>query len=203
MANLHCSSAASQTACAKAAACRVDSWRTESPGWSAGFTLVELMVGLAILAIVLGLAAPSFVETIERDRGTAGTGELIHALNIARSEALKRRRDVVVCRRNADGDACSDGTEWTDGWIVATLQPPPASELDDPDDVTVIQVWGPTQATTLVGPKTGVVFEASGMVAAAAQFTVPFPNCQTKPARELWVTAAGTVKFNPSKCPSP
>lgn len=175
----------------------------ESVGPGEGFTLVELMVGLAILAVVLGLAVPSFVETIERDRGTAGTGELVNALHTARSEALKRRREVVVCRRNADGDACSDGTEWTDGWIIATLKPPPAADLNDPEDVTLIQVWEPTEASTLVGPKTGVVFEATGMAGIGAQFTVPFPDCRTKPARELRVTGAGTVKFNPSVCPNP
>lgn len=75
----------------------------------AGFTLIELMVAVAVLGILLGLAIPQFSELITRNRLTASTNEFIAALNLARSEAIKRGQIVVV--RKTDQN-------WEQGWQV-------------------------------------------------------------------------------------
>lgn len=67
-----------------------------------GFTLIELIVTIAILAILLGLAAPSFRDLIENNRTATRTNDLVAALNFARSEAIKRGVDVSLCRTGAD-----------------------------------------------------------------------------------------------------
>jgi type IV fimbrial biogenesis protein FimT len=74
-----------------------------------GFTLLELMVVVSIAAILLGIAIPSFNATIRNNRLTAYANELVTALNVARSEAVKRGQEVVVRRT---------GANWENGWQV-------------------------------------------------------------------------------------
>lgn len=81
-----------------------------------GFTLVELMVTLAVAAILLTVAVPSFTDLIRTNRLTTKTNLFTTALNLARSEAIKRNVKVVVCK-GANG-ACNTGNEWEDGWTV-------------------------------------------------------------------------------------
>jgi type IV fimbrial biogenesis protein FimT len=76
-----------------------------------GFTLVELMMGLAIVAIVLTLGVPSFGDLIRNNRLTAQVNQVVSALALARSEAIKRAALIDVT--TASGDA-----NWKGGWTV-------------------------------------------------------------------------------------
>lgn len=76
-----------------------------------GFTLVELMIGLAIAAIVLTVGIPSFTETIRSNRMTTQANELIGALNLARSEAIKRGTSITIA-------STSGGANWKNGWSI-------------------------------------------------------------------------------------
>lgn len=78
-----------------------------------GFTLVELMIGLAIVAIVLSIGVPSFGDLIRNNRMTTQVNELVGALNLARSEAVKRGQSINVT-------AASGGSNWKAGWTVET-----------------------------------------------------------------------------------
>lgn len=81
----------------------------------AGFTLVELMVTVAIVAILAAIALPSFSTSIRNSRLASTTNEFIAAINLARSEAVKSNRTGQVCA-SSDGATC--GTDWSQGWIV-------------------------------------------------------------------------------------
>lgn len=84
-----------------------------------GFSLMELMITVAVAAILLGLAAPSFQDTIRNNRLTTAANDLLHSTQLARSEALKRQTPVVVCasaNSAALPPSCSYGA-FTD-WIV-------------------------------------------------------------------------------------
>jgi type IV fimbrial biogenesis protein FimT len=86
---------------------------------TAGFTLLELMVTVSVLAILLGIGVPTFADIIRNNRLTSAANDLLHATQLARSEALKRQAAVVVCATNdsaADPPSCNDG-EFRD-WIV-------------------------------------------------------------------------------------
>lgn len=79
---------------------------------NSGFTLIELMVTLAVAAIVLTIGIPSFQELVNNNRLTTGTNQLVTALNLARSEAVKRGVQVTVRRKGITTQ------RWELGWDV-------------------------------------------------------------------------------------
>lgn len=89
--------------------------RPARPG-QRGFTLVELMVTLAVLGILAALAMPSFTEIINRNRLAGLSNDVAAVLQTARAESMRRRVRVVVCA-SSDGIACTNNARWR-GWIV-------------------------------------------------------------------------------------
>lgn len=83
-----------------------------------GFTLTELIVTMAIAAILLTVGVPSFRDMILNNRIVTQTNELIAALNLTRSEAIKRGVRVVVCRAAGSGCATDSTSVWEAGWII-------------------------------------------------------------------------------------
>ena len=84
----------------------------------AGFTLLELMITLAVLAILTAIAVPSFQTLLERNRLTSATNDLLGALMMARSNAVTRRVITRVCP-STNASTCATGTvNWATGWIV-------------------------------------------------------------------------------------
>ncbi|WP_260983964.1 GspH/FimT family pseudopilin [Pseudomonas oryzihabitans] len=153
-----------------------------------GFTLIETLVALAILAIVVSIAAPSFTRTLQSNRAAVMSNELLGAMQIARSEALKRRTDVTLCRRNVAGDACENGTDWTVGWLMI-------------QGANVIRIWEPTTGITLNGPVNGVTYRSTGLttLVAAQSFSIETPSCR----RTVSVSLTGNAFVNQNGCQSP
>jgi len=82
---------------------------------NSGFTLMELMVTLAVLAILLAVGLPSFQGSLRSNRLATTTNELIASMALARSEAIRNGRGSGVCA-SADGASCGD--DWAAGWLV-------------------------------------------------------------------------------------
>ncbi|MDP2546496.1 GspH/FimT family pseudopilin [Oceanobacter sp. 4_MG-2023] len=83
---------------------------------SSGFTLIELMITLAVFAIVMFAAVPSLTSFMSRSELTAETNRFMGALVLARTEAVKRNTHVALCPSN-DQTSCNS-TSWSDGWIT-------------------------------------------------------------------------------------
>jgi len=80
-----------------------------------GVTLLELVVVMAIVAILASIALPSFSTSMRNSRLATMTNEFIGAVNLARSEAVKNNRGAAICA-SSDGATC--GTDWAQGWMV-------------------------------------------------------------------------------------
>jgi type IV fimbrial biogenesis protein FimT len=79
-----------------------------------GFTLIELMITIAVASILLSIGVPSFQNIIRENRLSTQANELITALNMARSEAIRRGVNVTVT---------PNGGGWNSGWVVAAIDP--------------------------------------------------------------------------------
>ncbi|MEH8018705.1 GspH/FimT family pseudopilin [Rheinheimera muenzenbergensis] len=94
-----------------------------------GFTLVELMVTVAVLSVVLTVAVPSFAALVQGNRLTGQVNQIVAALNLAKAEAVKLNRAVLFCH-SSDATTCSEpaNTGWQ-GWLVGIAQPRPATGI--------------------------------------------------------------------------
>lgn len=84
---------------------------------AAGFTLLELMMTLAILAILIAVSVPSFRDAIIHNQRRAALSSINDALALARTEAVTRSAPVTLCA-SANHTACSNQNRWEDGFIV-------------------------------------------------------------------------------------
>ena len=86
-----------------------------------GFSLVELMVTLSILAIAIAIAVPSFSSLIIKQKIKSKRNDLMSAFQYARTEAVTQNQAVSICASSdpwASSPTCSGNTYWSTGWIV-------------------------------------------------------------------------------------
>ena len=80
-----------------------------------GLTLVELVVTIAILAILVTVGIPGFQALVAQNRATTTANDLLASLQFARSAAISNAQDVTVC---PGVSSCTSGGQWQGGWIV-------------------------------------------------------------------------------------
>ncbi|WP_026287658.1 GspH/FimT family pseudopilin [Thioalkalivibrio sp. ALJ24] len=164
---------------------------------TSGFTLVELMVTIAVLAIVLTLAVPGFQALVQNNRATTLANELTTAINLARSEAVRRGEVVTVCADSSDN--------WEEGWRV---------ELGSGCNATgddVLRIWDAPHATSVIDASgiESVPFDALGSryeepgssASSEVEFEVHAENCSGERARTLKVSRGGRVSVERTNCP--
>jgi type IV fimbrial biogenesis protein FimT len=86
-----------------------------------GFSLIELMVTLAVAGVLLGVAVPAFTGMILNNRLTSTANDMLADFAVARSEAAKRGTRVTICMNSAGTDAdtaCSTSGSWSAGWLI-------------------------------------------------------------------------------------
>ena len=91
--------------------------RSTTVSKAGGFTLVELMVTLAVLAVLLGIAVPSFQNITNRNRLTAITNEMVAATQLPRVEAVRQNARVTFCP-TTNGTSCG-GENWLRSIVVS------------------------------------------------------------------------------------
>lgn len=88
-----------------------------------GFSVVELMIALAVAAILLVVGAPSFRDALRRNKISATSNALLADIAYARSEAINRGNIVSICP-SADQKTCTaSGTAYENGWLIYTYTP--------------------------------------------------------------------------------
>jgi type IV fimbrial biogenesis protein FimT len=129
-----------------------------------GFTLVEAMMAITVMAILMAIAVPSFKDASLSSQLRASANDLATSAYLARSEALKRNAVVTLCM-SSDGATCATTGGWEQGWIVLSGSALKAHSA------------APTGLRITAGGVTSLSFQPTAVGATAATFTV----CRSTP----------------------
>lgn len=179
---------------------------------TSGFTLVELMVTIAIVAILLALGLPSFQGSLRSNKVATSTNELMASLSLARTEAIRSRFGAGVCAANADGDACTDTTDWSNGWLVWSDANSTLGYQAGTD--TLVRYVQPTGGISLTVPAASagtltnqIIFNARGAIAnnlpETRSLVLQPASCPSDQMlrRTLALTRVGQVNMSKEACP--
>lgn len=146
-----------------------------------GFTLIEVLVVVAIAAILASMAVPSFRTMLVKRSVQSAAETLVSDMRFARTEALTRSARVVICSLAANSTSACAGSSgsWQNGWIVF-VDMNSSGSLDAGDDVVRVQQELPNiasiQSSTPGGDLTKFTFEPAGWAKAATQSFVFTPT---------------------------
>lgn len=159
---------------------------------------MELMVVVAITAILASMAAPSFVGYINTTRQSSAASRLVSDLNRARSEAIKRNSRLLLCVRNTAGTDCGTGTNWQNGWLACydldrngACDTPPADGTN-PNPILISQPVN--SRLTLTGSANAIQFNPNGTQGANGTATLVLGGTWTgATSKMLSVSATGNI----------
>lgn len=165
-----------------------------------GVTLVELLVTLAIAAILAAIAVPSMIEFVRDSQMRTTSGQLMSDLQFARSEAIRRNGPVLFC---AVAGCAIPGGNWSGGWSVCV------DENDDRVcDSYTTTVPGPLRSRaavdsklTLMGPTSGMSFRpdgSQGVVGGAASTLTLSGTWSAAPRYQHIISSTGVIALKKS-----
>lgn len=162
---------------------------------ASGFTLIEVLITVAIVGILLLVAAPGFSNLISNNRMISEVYALRATLSHARSEALARRAPVVVCP-TSDGLACADSQNWSLGYMtfVDTDDDNVASSVDPNEEIIQREVRQNPVDVRFDNSNKRVRFGGQG---AALNFEGTFTFCDNRgeeDARGLILNPVGSLR---------
>lgn len=155
------------------------------------FTLIELMIAIAVAAVVLTLGVPGFNNVMQRNQLSAHINELVSTLHFARSEAVRRNTSVKVCN-SADGETCV-ATGYEEGWIIF-IDDNGNDVWDDPDE-ELIRVNEGISSNFTMRATTLSSFSYNSKGSASPGRIVLCKDNSTSQARTIFISKTGRTRL--------
>jgi type IV fimbrial biogenesis protein FimT len=161
-----------------------------------GFTLIEILVTIAIAAVLASIAVPNLSQFLRKVKLNSLSNSLVASLQQGRSEAIKRNKGVLVCAANATATDCAASTDWaSQGWLVCydfdNNGACDTSTTTNPNPIRIDPALDPAFAT-VVSTAAQVRFTPSGSLASGTPaMTISITGTWTG-ATPLTVTVAAT-----------
>lgn len=170
-----------------------------------GFSMLELMVAVTVLGILFGIGVPSFNAMIRNNRVASNTNEIVLALSVARSEAVRRGLPVSVCAATTPTSStcvAAGASNWANGWIVFTDATGAAGAVNGPADAILQRFDGVPNGIALTSNSHGFVrFAATGLPTSVETiFTLKHSQCTGNNRRMIKLTITGRVNTNKVAC---
>ncbi len=169
-----------------------------------GFTLVELMITVAIVGIVASIGVPSFQEMLHQNSASSLANELATSLNLARSEAIKRGAKVSVCKSGnvtASSPTCSSTASWQDGWLIF-VDKDTAGTFDVSD--TRLRVGQPSNSNAVISTDNTftnyVSYLSSGMSKGSGLPNGSLDICVNGVQRSIIINTTGRNRISKGTC---
>lgn len=180
--------------------------RKINPLRSKGLTLIELMITLAVAAIILALAAPGFRTQILNSRTLALTETVSNTLSFARTEALARKGNVSVCG-TTNASACNT-SDWTQGMLVFvdtavsdTAASPTVGQI-----LRVVDPFDDQVSIAIANGKSFVRYTGTGALARIdnnpVSMSMHVEGCSGNRAQRLAIALSGSISISKIACPT-
>lgn len=167
------------------------------PTATRGFTLVELLVTMAVAAILLTIAVPNLQMFVLNSRMASQANDLITAFNMARSEAVKRAASVTVCA-SSNGTSCT-GT-WAQGWIVRDAAGTPIRAQEALGGASTL-TGGANVASTITFTSNGRTTIPTTATVASTTLTLCPPSPASVQGRAIQIERTGRTSVAAVACP--
>ena len=176
----------------------------------AGVTLVEMIVALATLAILLGIAVPAFTDQVQDRRLRSLRSALANDLAIAKSAARTSGRPVWVCAMDAPGatEAGACGANWSEGWLVIADDGAEPGRIDAGDSVigrhandarARVSLWAVGRGEAVPVRRDALRFDARGWLDRHRALAVACDARGEERAASLLVSAYGSARTLPGE----
>lgn len=171
---------------------------------SRGFTLVELLVVLAVGAVLLAIAVPSYAFLVNSSRLAAVTNDLVSALHLARSEAITRNTRVTVCKTSnamAALPVCDATASWQHGWLVF-VDGGTKGVIDSGDTVLRVQGSASAAVTITTGTNYGnfISYRPSGVSQGLLLANGTVHVCVAGVSRDIIISNTGRIRLKSNIC---
>lgn len=167
-----------------------------------GFTLTELMIVLAIMAVLLVVAMPNFTRWVASSRLTSQTNELVGDISYARSESATRGARITICA-STDGSTCASGaTNWAKGRIVFVDTDGDGARQTSETLLRVTPALSGNTTVTLSGfPNAYIQFRTYGGLNPSTPGTFELCSSSNPEGRRIAVAATGRPLASRISCP--
>jgi type IV fimbrial biogenesis protein FimT len=168
---------------------------------SSGFTLIELLITVTVLAVVVSIAVPNLQALLINNRISSITNEFVGIINYARSEAIARNANVIVCSRASDG-SCSNDQYWAEREIMVCVDSDADGNCDASEPrIKIFAAQDPSATSYRLTRNAGgttIRFRSAGYATQAMSFNIePYDNTIVlRYGRTVCISRPGRVRVD-------